>query len=185
MSSGAQNYRRYLSGDEQGLVEIIKEYKDGLILYLNSIVRNLSLAQELAEDTFVKIGMKKPSDRMISSFKTWLYTIGRNTALDYLRRSSRVSFVPIDEISSLSDEQESIELQYLKKERDLAVRNAMKHVQPEYAQALWLAYFEGFSCKEIAKIMGKTVHSVETLIYRARNALKKELIKEGYSNEDL
>ena len=54
MDQGAENYRRFLEGDEGGFVELVRCYKDGLILYLNSIVHNLSLAEELAEDTFEK-----------------------------------------------------------------------------------------------------------------------------------
>lgn len=59
MDSGTFNYRRFRDGgDENGLVEIIKEYKDGLIFYLNSIVGNIHTAEELAEDTFVLLGTK-------------------------------------------------------------------------------------------------------------------------------
>ena len=83
MDNGASSYCRFLAGDESGLVEIIRDYKDGLILYLNGYVMNIHIAEELAEDTFVKIGLKRPKDMRRGSFKTWLYTIGRNTAIDY------------------------------------------------------------------------------------------------------
>ena len=70
MDSGTFNYRRFRDGgDENGLVEIIKEYKDGLIFYLNSIVGNIHTAEELAEDTFVLLGTKKPRDKGTGSFK--------------------------------------------------------------------------------------------------------------------
>lgn len=52
MDSGADNYRRFLDGDDEGLAEIVREYKDGLILYLNCYVNNLYIAEELTEDTF-------------------------------------------------------------------------------------------------------------------------------------
>ena len=81
MDNGASSYRRFLEGDDSGLVEIIRDYKDGLIFYLNSLVNNLHIAEELAEDTFVRLGTKKPRDKRKSSFKTWLYTIGRNLVL--------------------------------------------------------------------------------------------------------
>ena len=45
MDNGESSYRRYLSGDDEGLVEIIRDYKDGLILYLNSIVSNIHTAE--------------------------------------------------------------------------------------------------------------------------------------------
>ena len=74
---------------KNGLVEMTREYKDGLIFYLNSIVGNIHTAEELAEDTFVLLGTKKPRDKGIGSFKTWLYTIGRNIAIDSLRHKRR------------------------------------------------------------------------------------------------
>ena len=59
MDNGASSYRRFRNdGDESGLVEIIRDYKDGLILYLNSFVGNIQIAEELAEDTFVLLGTK-------------------------------------------------------------------------------------------------------------------------------
>lgn len=185
MSNGSENYRRYLRGEEDGLVEIIKEYKDGLILYLNSFVGNISAAEELAEETFVKIGIKKPSDKKISSFKTWLYTIGRNTAIDYLRRNAKQNAISSEESEALAKDEENAERQFLRREQKMIVQKAMRSLRSEYRQVLWLTYFEGFSCKETAAIMKKTVHSVETLVYRARNALKEELIKEGFIYEDI
>ena len=107
MDNGASSYRRFREdGDEGGLVEIIRDYKDGLILYLNSFVGNIHTAEELAEDTFVLLGIKKPKDKGKGSFKTWLYTIGRNVAIDYLRRNSKRSNISIDDCPELfSDEQ--------------------------------------------------------------------------------
>ena len=60
MDNGASSYRRFLDGDDNGFVGIVRDYKDGLILFLGSFVRNLSIAEDLAEDTFVKLGIKKP-----------------------------------------------------------------------------------------------------------------------------
>ncbi len=78
MENGAVNYNRFLDGDKDGMTEIIREYKDGLALYLNSFVRNICLAEELMEETFVSLVMKKPKYSGKSSFKTWLFAIGRN-----------------------------------------------------------------------------------------------------------
>lgn len=51
MDNGAENYRRFLRGDEEGIAEIVRAYKDGLIFYLNGYVNDISLAEDLAEDT--------------------------------------------------------------------------------------------------------------------------------------
>ena len=184
MDNGASSYRRFLDGDDNGFVEIVRDYKDGLILFLDSFVSNLSVAEELAEDTFVKLGIKKPHFSGKSSFKTWLYAVGRNVAVDYIRKESKRSEVSIDEYMDLADRQ-TLEDAYLKEERKIIIHQALGKLKPEYRQVLWLTYFEELSNKETAKIMRKSVHNTETLIYRAKQSLKQELIKEGFTYEDI
>lgn len=179
MDNGASSYRRFLDGDEDGLVEIIRDYKDELILYLNSFVSNIHLAEELAEDTFVKLGIKRPRDTEKASFKTWLYTIGRHTAIDYLRRKSRTD-LSLDDYKETASEEKTLEEICLQNEQKILIHQNMRRLKPAYRQILWLTYFAGFSNKETAKVMKKSVHSVETLVYRARQALRSELEKEDF-----
>lgn len=186
MDNGAISYRRFRDdGDESGLVEIIRDYKDGLILYLNSYVGNIHIAEELAEDTFVLLGTKKRKDKGKSSFKTWLYTIGRNVTIDYLRRNSKRTEISIDECPELIDEEHSLELSYIQKETKITVHRALGKLKTEYRQILWLIYFEDFSNKDAAIIMKKSVHNIESLVYRARKALKSQLEMEDFVYEDL
>lgn len=184
MENGESSYRRFLAGDENGLVELVRDYKDGLIFYLNSFVRDLTVAEELAEDTFVRLGIRRPHFSGRSSFRTWLYAIGRNEAIDCLRRRSRSREVPEDECAALPD-LETPETAYLREEKSRIVHRAMQRLRSEYRQILWLLYFENFSCREAAKVMKKSVHAVETLAYRARQALKSELLREGIQDEIL
>ena len=60
MDNGACSYRRFLDGDDDGIAEIVREYKDGLILYLYGYVNNYHVAEELTEDTFFRLITKKP-----------------------------------------------------------------------------------------------------------------------------
>lgn len=92
MDVGSEAYRRFLNGDKRAMAELITEYRDGLILYLHTIVDNISLAEELAEETFVKLGTRRSKDKGNGSFKTWLYTIARNMAIDCLRRQSKNAY---------------------------------------------------------------------------------------------
>ena len=184
MDNGACSYRRFLDGDDNGFIEIIKDYKDGLILYINNFTRNIFTAEDLAEDTFVKIVTKKPRFSGKSSFRTWLYAIGRNVAKDYLRRN-RVQEVPVDEMPEIREETESLEEQYIKEEEKIALHQAMDKLNPQYRQVLWLVYFEDFSNAEVAIVMKKSIRNVETLLYRAKQSLKTELNKEGFVYERL
>ena len=186
MDNGASSYRRFREdGDESGLVEIIRDYKDGLILYLNSFVGNIHTAEEIAEDTFVLLGIKKPKDKGKGSFKTWLYTIGRNVAIDYLRRNSKRSNISIDDCPELFSDEQNLEHAYIKEERKITLHRAISKLKSEYRQVLWLVYFEDFSTKQAAVVMKKSVHNVETLVYRARKALKSQLELEGFVYEEL
>ncbi|MBD5104798.1 MAG: RNA polymerase sigma factor [Ruminococcaceae bacterium] len=180
MDNGASSYRRFLDGDENGLVEIIRDYKDGLIFYINSFVGNIHTAEELAEDTFIKLFTHRPRDNGKGSFKTWLYTIGRNKAIDHLRRSRRNPVISSEETAEAASDAEELEALYIKEERKLAVHKAMSELKDEYRQVLYLIYFEEFSNKEAARIMKKSVHGIETLAYRARQSLKAVLEKEDF-----
>ena len=142
MDNGASSYRRFReNGDESGLIEIIREYRDGLIFYLNTFVGNIHIAEELAEDTFVLLGTKKPRDKGKGSFKTWLYTIGRNLTLNYLKKHSKKTEISLDDCPELISDEESLEEAYIKEERKITVHRALKKLKPEYRQVLWLVYF--------------------------------------------
>ena len=181
MDNGASSYRRFRdNGDVHGLDEIIIEYSDGLLLYLTSIVGNVQTAEELTEDTFVLLGTKKPKYKGKSSFKTWLYAIGRNIAIDHLRKYSKKSCISIDETPEMTDDEAAVEEAYIKKEQKIALHKAMRKLNPKYQQVLWLIYFEGFSNKEAAKIMKKSLRSLESILYRAKKSLGSQLETEGF-----
>ena len=184
MDKSAKDYEKFRLGDVEGLSNIIRDHKDGLILYLNGFVQDISVAEELTEETFVQLVLKQPDFSSYSSFKTWLYTIGRNIALSYLRRRKIVA-IPLENCPELTTDELNLERDYIRKEEQMVLYNAMKRLKPEYRQVLWLVYFEGFTNKETARIMGKTVHNTETLAYRARQALKLILLEEGFVYERL
>lgn len=184
MDHRCENYWRFLDGDEGALAEIILSYKDGLILYLNGFVGDLVTAEELTEETFVKLVLKRPRFSGGAAFKTWLYTIARNTAIDYLRRHKNAA-LPLEETAPICDEEVDLERSYIQQEDRQLLHSCMKRLKPEYRQVLWLSYFEGFSYQQIGRIMKKTTHGVDTLAYRARVALKNLMIKEGYNYEGL
>ena len=185
MDNGASSYRRFReAGDDSGLIEIIKEYRDGLIFYINSIVGNLHTAEDLAEDTFVLLGTKKPRDKGKSSFKTWLYTIGRNLALNYLKKNSKTREISLDDCAEIGID-EDIEQLYIKKESKITLHKCIKKMNLHYRQVLWLVYFEDFSLKQVAAVMKISVHNAETLVYRARKSLKTQLETEGFVYEEL
>ncbi len=90
----------------------------------------------------------------------------------------------MDEAFLLSDETD-IEREYLIEEQKIQLHTAMKKLKPEYAQVLYLKYFEEFDMDSIARIMKKSKKQVGDLTYRAKNALKAELERMGFVYEKL
>ena len=188
MDNGASSYRRFLDGDDSGLVEIIRDYKDGLILYLNSIISNGTLAEELCEDTFVRLAVKKPRFGEKSTFKTFLYAIGRRVAADHLRKNRGKETVSLEALAEGGFDlpaEEDVAAAYLRDETHRAVHRALGRLKDSHREVLWLVYFEDLSVKEAAGVLGKSPHAAESLIHRARLSMRAELEKEGISHEDI
>lgn len=185
MDNGACSYRRFLDGQDEGIVEIVTAYKDGLILYLNSVVGNLSLAEELAEDTFFRLLVKKPRFSGRSSFKTWLYAVGRHVALDAMRRRKKLADTPVEDAEAVLADKTDLERDFLREERRILVHRAMERLPADYRQILWLSYFEGLSNAEAAAVMGRNDRQIRNLLYRAKQSLKTELEQEGFTYEDV
>ncbi|MBR5683238.1 MAG: sigma-70 family RNA polymerase sigma factor [Ruminococcus sp.] len=182
MGNDEERYRRFLDGDDNGLIEIIDEYHEGMTLYLNSIVNNICLAEDIMQDTFVKLAIKKPSFRGKCSFKTWLFTIARNCAIDHLRKEQKISDLSLDEHLNISDVTDT-EKEFFKEEQKAELYKAMKRLNPDYYQVLYLMYFEDLDTSDIAKIMHKAKRQVSDLIFRARKSLKTELERKGFIYE--
>ncbi len=185
MDNGASSYRRFLDGDDNGIVEIIKDYKDGLMLFLNRYVNNIHIAEELTEDTFFKLVTKKPRFIANSSFKTWLYTIGRNLALNYIKKYGNYVDSSTEELEGLLADEKSIEQSYLLAERKVQLNKALSQIHSDYATVLHLKYFEDMSNEQISKVLNKNKRQVENLLYQAKQTLKTELEKEGFIYEEL
>lgn len=184
MDHGAEYYRRYLSGDDDGLHALVVSYRDGLMLYLNGFTRDIHAAEDLTEDVFVKLAVEKPRFHGKSSFRTWLYAIARNLAVDTLRRERRFRSVPLETAEITADER-GLERTVLQKERNIRLHQAMRSLKPAHRQVLYLSYFAEFDNAETAKIMHRTKRQIENLLYAAKKALRRELERKGYHDENL
>ncbi len=94
--NGAEYYRRFLEGDEEGLSEIVREYRDALIQYLQTVVFDYHAAEELAQETFFRLLVRKPKYSGRCSFKVWLWAIRRNAAVDWIRQRAKISYIPAE-----------------------------------------------------------------------------------------
>lgn len=184
MDNGAIFYARFLDGDKNYFTELVKEYWDGLTLYLTSFVDTFSEAEEIAEETFLKLYTDKPKFSGKSMFKTWLFSVGRNTALYCLRKKRKIKESDIEEYYNIS-ENTDIENDYIKEEDKRILHHVMQKLNNDYRQVLYLVFFENFSNNETAEIMLKSERQIRNLLYRAKGALKNMLEKEGFVYEEL
>lgn len=178
MDIGTVLYLRYLEGDNASLEELIGLYKDGLILYLDSFLHDIHTAEDLTEETFIKIAIRRPRYVPQGQFQAWLYKIARNLAISHLRKVSRVKALPLEAVGDFPDDALSLEQSYLLQERRIAVRRALRKINPDYAQVLYLTYFAGFDNGQVAAIMKKRKRQVENMLYQAKKVLKAVLSKE-------
>ena len=183
MDHGADGYRRYLAGDDKAVAEIIEAYRAGLQLFLQQMTGDEDTAEELTQETFVFLFTRKPHYKPTASFKTWLYAIAKNRCLRFLKKQKRSVALSFEDSLLIPDFGPTAEEQYFATEAAQNVHAVMGRLKPEYREILWLTYFEGLSNKESAAVMGKSVHNIEVLVSRARQALKNQLVKDGFADE--
>ena len=179
MDNGASSYRRFLEGDENGLSEIVAMYGDHLLFFINGYVKNITLAEDIMEDTFMELIVHKHHFREESSLKTYLFKIGRNKALNAIKKNKVLLSLETD----LEDTMK-LEEMIIKNDKNKQIRDAIKQINETYGQVLHLLYFEGMSYEQIGKVLKKNNKQIKNLAYRARNSLKEVLEKEGFSYEE-
>lgn len=184
LDHGANSYLRFLEGDESGFEDILDLYRDNLIFFINRYVNNLSIAEELAEDTFLELLIHKNRYNFKTTLKTYLFTIGRNKAIDYVRRRSRLQFVELDKVVNKSESFIQVEEQLLADEKKRAINEALGELKSDYRAVIHLIYYEELSYEEAAKVMKKNKKQIENLVYRARKTLRTILEKGYYDDEE-
>ena len=152
--------------------------------FLLSITGNEDAAEELTQDTFVYLFVKKPKYKNVASFKTWLYTIGKHKAYKYMKKHSGYVSLEMNYHAIFNEDMRTLEEKYFTDTEKLNVLDVMSRLKSQYREILWLTYFEELSNKECAEIMNKSVHNIEVLVSRARQTLKKLLLEEGYTYEN-
>lgn len=184
MDIGAEAYRRFLMGDDHGLEQVIDMYKDSLMFFIMQYVRNPSIAEELTEDTFVAIAVRKPKFREDALFRTWLFTIARNKALNYLKSPWHRRRIDLSDIGPVSDF-DCPEQRLLQQERYRELYSAIEKLPKNQREMVYLFYFEDMSIIEAAAVIHKSRVQGSSILARARRSLKSILTEEGFDNENI
>ena len=167
-------YRFLREGVNDDMKELMRRHRESLTLFLCGIVHNMDDAEELMLDAFAVAGMGRSVFYGKCSFKTWLFSIGRNQALKHLRKKSIKTIPMVEAVGGIAS-QETPERELLRRERDRLLYQAIEELKPEYRQILYLVYFEDMSIEEAGKVMEKNRKQMYNLIQRSREALKKKL----------
>ena len=174
-------YRRFLRDrDEKDLRILLERYKEKLTLFIYGFVNDAEDAEDLMLDTFAVIAAKNRWSEKGSSFKTWLYAIGRNQALMHVRKHHIRTLALEDLPDVASDNFELPEMNILKEEQYRQLYLAMERLHPDYRQVLTLIYFEEMSHEEAARIKHKTRQQIYNLTGRGKERLKQVLDEMGF-----
>ena len=128
MDNGASSYRRYLDGDEAAFHEIVKEYFDKLVFFIDRYVHDYAAAEDLAIDAFTYLVVHKRRYNFQVSLKTYLFMIGRSRALDYIKHRGKISMEPLSEASQLPAEEPPLDELLLADERKRAVSEGLSQL---------------------------------------------------------
>lgn len=188
MNMDESNYKTFLDGDISGFENLVITYKDNLIYFINRYVHDLDLAEDIAQDTFVEIFVHKERYDFRTGFKTYLFTIGRNKAVDYMRKNKHYLVISDNQLQISknqyqSDWYSSLEDKVIKEEEKRLLYQIIKQLKLEYQEVLYLIDIESISYQDAGKVMNKSNAQIKIMIHRARKALAKLLLKEWMYNE--
>ena len=175
---------RSRDGDEAAYRELIRRYERPVFSLIFRMVRDREIAEDLSQETFIKVLNAIGTYRPEFKFSSWVFKIANNTAIDHLRRR---------ELDTLSLEgsphaatPEAMEATALQlgtgvasplddvSSRELGgeIEAAINRLRPEYRSCILLRHVEGRAYEEIADILGLPLGTVKTYIHRARNELR-------------
>ena len=180
--TGLYDYQRYLQGDKSALDALVRTYSDALIRYAYCYLRDSAAAEDVMEETFATLIVRRKHFSDESHFHAYLYKVARNKSIDYLRR--RAKTLPLGDFDEILAET-SLEDSVMKQDRNRLIYRCLEELAPQYRDVLYLNYIEGFSLEEVCHIMKKNKKQVYNLLSRAKVALKEILIKEGITHEDI
>lgn len=169
-------YKDFLQGSEKAFETIMDKYMEKLIYFINSFVKNINIAEDLAQDVFVYVLINRKDYDFKYSLKTYLFTIGKCRAFNYIKKEKRI--MPLEE-EFYNNQEEELEEIIFKNEKLRDIKKAIKKLKPSQRRVIYLADIEELPYKDICKTLDMSLPKVKSLIHRGRINLKNILLKEG------
>jgi RNA polymerase sigma-70 factor (ECF subfamily) len=183
MNADQELVRRVQAGDKKAFDLLIMKYQQRIIHVITGFVHDPVEAMDVAQEAFIKAYRALPGFRGDSAFYTWLYRIAINTSKNYLTAASRRP--PVTDVDAMDatiyydapelKEFETPENSLMSNELQKAIHEAIQELPEDTATAIKLREFEGLSYEEIAQVMDCPIGTVRSRIFRAREAIDKQV----------
>ena len=177
----------HCNGDPMAFSELVRRYGDGMFGYLMKMSKNRQEAEDLFQETFKRVHEKAHTFRG-PQFKGWLFKIATRVTLDGLRRGKRTKTVSLNQqldcdnpnseqlgTVALADNSCNPSEQALKAEQTEQVRRAINLLPERQRATLVLAYYQQLSYPDVAEVLGCSVGTVKTQMFRALKTLAQKL----------
>ncbi|MFZ2187204.1 MAG: RNA polymerase sigma factor [Candidatus Moraniibacteriota bacterium] len=172
----------FLGGDDRAFEQLVRRYLSPLYNFIFQLTRDRNVAEDLTQETFIKAWKHGARFDQKKSFKTWIFTIAKNTTYDFFKKKKSIpfSFFEDDEgrnTLDMIDEDRPLPDEILEKtEKIEALEKALAKVPELYRALLLLAYREDFSLGEIAEILGEPYNTIKSRHQRALKLLKRAFL---------
>src|SRR5665811_1411307 len=163
--------RRAQAGDRKAFSELVRRHQKSVYRYLLRMLGSHDDAMELTQDAFIKAWQALPLRQPEAQFRTWLFRIANNTALDVLRHRKLVEFVPLEDSFDAPSPEPNPEHQAQVTQEVRQLEASLKKLAPEHRQILLLREVEEMSYEEIAVVLSLNEGTVKSRLARARVAL--------------
>lgn len=167
---------RGANGDMDSFRILVERWERPVFIFLDRMLDSPEEAQDLGQETFLKMCREAERYQPSGRFKSWLFRIAGNLARSRLRRRKILKWIRFepekhDHGASARPADRDLEAREIR----VMVREALRRLPERQRQAVILRQFENLDYKEIAEAMGTTVSAVETLLHRAMRALREDL----------
>lgn len=181
--SDEQLVARVQKGDKRAFDLLVIKYQHKIFAIISRFIRDSSEVNDVAQEAFIKAYRALGNFRGDSAFYTWMYRIAINTAKNYLVAKSRrppASDIELDDDESYSSsdllkDQESPENLLFRDELQRVVNQTIEELPEDLRTAVTLREFDGLSYEEIAEVMDCPMGTVRSRIFRAREAIDKQV----------
>ncbi|MHB1392807.1 MAG: RNA polymerase sigma factor [Clostridia bacterium] len=181
IASDIEIVNQCLAGDVNAFEVLIERYKKAIFNTAFRMMGNREEAEDVSQEAFIRMYNSLAKYNPEYKFMTWALKVTTNLCLDSLRK--RKGEVPIDEGFEIKDGKDTPEEEYIRKESQKLVQDAIMKLPEKYREFLILFHHRNLSYQEIINITGETLTIVKNRLYRARQMLKDELISREKERE--